>query len=173
VAQPQNWQNARAAEDIMNANMQPVRRTSAGGLRILEFRNWEVGSSEIEGVPLAIFDHAAELGGVAITVEPTDELTVWLYWRALESTTAPLKVFLHLTANDQIVAQDDQYPQDGRISTTAWEVGMIYRDVYVLPLAGVPPGDYALVVGFYDPETNRRLPVGDGDRFTIQTIRMP
>ncbi len=30
----------------------------------------------------------------------------------------------------------------GALSTTILEVGTVYRDVYTLPLAGVPPGDY-------------------------------
>ena len=73
----------------------------------------------------------------------------------------------------EIVTQEDQYPQAGRIDTTSWQVGTVYRDVYTLPLNGVAPSTYKLIVGFYDPQTNRRLPVGDGDSFTIQTISVP
>lgn len=173
VAQPPGWQNARAAEAWLNAHLQPVRRTAVGSLRVLEFKDWQPAPDEFAPAPLAVFGESVELVDAETTVEPTHELTVWLYWRALAATDAPLKVFLHFSSGDQIAAQDDQFPQDGRISTNAWEIGSTYRDVYVLPLDGVPAGDYTLVVGFYDPETNRRLPVGDGDSYVIQMIHVP
>lgn len=173
VAQPPNWQNAHVAEDWLVANMQPVRSTSVGGLRVLEYKPWDVASAEIQPEPLATFDDAVQLVGAQTSLEPTDSLAVLLYWRPLAETDTPLKIFLHLRGGDQIVSQDDQFPQDGRIDTTSWGAAAIYRDVYTLPLDGIPAGDYALVAGFYDPETNRRLAVGDGDSFTIQTIHVP
>ena len=172
VASLTDWQNGHTAEDWLKANMQQVRSTSADGLPALEFKPWQVSSAEITSTPLATFGDSIELVGIKTSTEPTDDLNVWLYWRALEPTSAPQKVFLHLGTPDQIVTQDDHYPQNGRISTDSWEVGMVYRDIYTLPLNGVPTGDYSLAVGFYDPETNRRLPVGNGDSFTIQSIHV-
>ena len=172
VAQPQNWQNADVPRNWLASHMQPVRSTSVGGLRVLEFKPWEVAPGVVAGTPLATFGDVVQLVGVQTSLEPTDALTAWLYWQPLTATDSPLKIFLHLRSPDRIVSQDDQYPQDGRIATTTWSVETTYRDVYALRLDGVPVGDYALVVGLYDPETNRRLPVGDGDSYTIQTIHV-
>ncbi len=173
VANPPSWANAQDAENWLQANLQQVRDTSADGLRIQEFMRWQVAPDEISGTPLATFGDSAALVGAQAWIEPTDSITVWLYWRALSQTETPLKVFLHLGSGDQIASQDDHDPQDGQISTDLWDVGMVYRDIYALPLTDVPTGNYRLSVGFYDPETNRRLPVGDGDSFTIETIQVP
>ena len=177
VAQPPGWSNAQAAEDWLNGNLQLVRSTWTNGMRAQEFKNWSVSSAEIAATPLATFGDVVQLRGARIFREPTDDLTVWLYWQPLTATQTPLKVFLHLRPDNgtvtAIAAQDDQFPQDGRVATTDWLPGELYRDVYTLSLTGVAPGDYELVVGFYDPETNRRLPVEDGDSFTIQTISVP
>ncbi len=177
VAQPPGWANANAAEDWLTGHLQLVRSTWANGMRAQEFKPWVVNADETSRVPLATFGDVVRLNGIQVFTEPTDELTVWLYWQPLTITETPLKVFLHLRPGDDetavIAAQDDQYPQDGRIATTDWQPGVVYRDVYTLPLTGVAAGDYTLVVGFYDPETNRRLPVEDGDSYTIQTINVP
>ncbi|HVU71160.1 MAG TPA: glycosyltransferase family 39 protein [Ktedonobacteraceae bacterium] len=172
---PPGWPNKDDAENWLTANLQPVRSTSADGLRVQEFKPWTVTLDEISGAPLATFGDAAQLVGAQSWIEPTNEVTVWLYWRALKPTGSAQKVFLHLTQSDgtQIVTQEDQYPQAGRIDTTSWQTGTVYRDVYTLPLNGVTTGTYKLIVGFYDPQTNRRLPVGDGDSFTIQSISVP
>lgn len=170
VAQPLDWPNANAAEDWLQAQLQQVRATSADGLRIQEFMPWTVAPAEIAGAPLADFGGVAELVGAQADIEPTGQMTVRLYWRALSQTPAPLKIFLHLTSGEQIAGQDDQYPQAGRIATTSWTPGVVYRDIYEL---AAPGGSYTLRVGFYDPESNRRLPVGDGDSFAIQSINLP
>jgi len=172
VANLTDWKNGHVALDWLKANMQQVRSTSTNGLPIEEFKPWQVGSDEIASTPLATFGDSIQLVGTYTSTEPTDSLTVWLDWHALKPTSAPQKVFLHLGDATQIVSQDDHYPQDGRVSTDSWQIGTVYRDVYTLPLAGIPSGDYALSVGFYDPQTNRRLPVGDGDSFTLQTIHV-
>jgi hypothetical protein len=162
---PPDWANAHAAENWLTENMQLVRDVSADGMRAQEFMPWDV--PEIAREPQATFGDAAQLADYDVFHEPNGDMTVLLYWRALAQIDTPLKVFLHATDGAQIVAQDDQYPQNGRISTDTWEVGKVYRDVYRLSLPPTP-GAVELVVGFYDPETNRRLPVGDGDSYTVQ-----
>jgi len=49
-------------------------------------------------------------------------------------------------------------------------VGGVFRDVYSLPLAGVPSGEYTLEVGLYDPASGERLPVGNSDSYTVQSV---
>ncbi|MFN8451141.1 MAG: hypothetical protein U0521_21820 [Anaerolineae bacterium] len=105
---------------------------------------------EIESAPLATFGDAVQLVGVRTRRRGRRRLAVWLYWQPLAATDVPYKVFVHLRSPDQIVAQDDRFPQDGRVDTTTWGTETVYRDIYTLPLDGVPAGDYTLVVGFYD-----------------------
>jgi len=169
VGQPYpDWPNRAVVEMWMAAHFQPVLNTQAAGLHIQQFMPWEVRNDEIEAAPLAVFGDVVELRGVKVfrAADDGEPLTVWLYWRAVGQSDAPLKVFVHLGDN-AIVSQDDQYPQDGRIDTTRWAVGETYRDVYTLLLAGVAPGVYSLRAGLYAPETNARLVTANGEDFAL------
>lgn len=172
IGAPQAWANADMAQNWLNGHLQQVRDTSVGGVRVQQFMRWDAVPNEYNDTPLANFEDIVELVSAETFQEPNGTITVWLYWRALSQSETPLKIFLHLsTADGQITAQDDQYPQDGRADTTTWQAGTVYRDVYTLP--PVPPGIYNLLVGWYEPETNRRLTVeGDGDNFTIKTLEI-
>lgn len=172
VGMPQAWANANVAQNWLDGHMQRVRETTVDGMLVQQFKRWEVKPNEYNPMPLATFEDLAELVGAETSNEPDGTITVRLYWRALSRSETRLKVFLHLSTDDgQIAAQDDQYPQDGRADTTTWQAGTIYRDVYTLPPA--PLGAYSLLVGWYEPETNRRLLVdGDGDSFAIKTLEI-
>ena len=57
--------------------------------------------------------------------------------------------------------------------TTFWQTGdRIYDEKTIALPAGLPPGDYTLVVGLYDPATGERLPaVGpDGQRYANDAV---
>ena len=181
---PDDWPNAAVAPDWLESNMQQVRQASIGALQlpVRQFLPWQVTPEETERTPLAAFGNTAELIGVQIWIEaPSDHLLVWVYWRPLDITEQPLKVFVHLAGpanpatGTPLWAQDDHFPQHERISTTSWVPGEVYRDVYQLPLAGVPAGEYDLLVGLYNPETGERLPVSvsEGDSYRIGTITLP
>ncbi|MCB9451855.1 MAG: glycosyltransferase family 39 protein [Anaerolineaceae bacterium] len=174
-----DWPNAGVVESWAQANMQPVHDTRVGRLHIQEYLPWDVAADELSAESLAQFGGVVELVGARVfeMPEPTGELVVWLYWQPLRQTDTPLKVFVHLAGDinpatgSPLWSQDDQFPQDGRVDTTNWAVGDVFRDVYRIPVADVPSGDYALLVGLYDPVTNERLPVGEGDSFALQTVR--
>lgn len=164
-----DWPNAGVVEDWAFEHWQLVRDTRAAGLPARQFMPWEVSSDEIHDESLAVLGDSVELLGAWIfPPEPTGELTVWLYWRPLGQTEQPLTGFVHLVGeinpvtNTPLWSQDDHPPQDGRNQTTSWEVGAIYRDVYVLPLDGVQAGGYQLSAGMYDPATGERLTAEDG-----------
>jgi hypothetical protein len=130
---------------------------------------WEVSEDEVRDEPLAVFGDAVELVDVRVfQPEPTGQLTVWLYWRPIEQTETSLTGFVHLVGDinpatgTPLWSQDDHLPQQGRVLTTTWEAGELYRDVYVLPLEGVEPGQYELYAGLYDPETGQRLRMEGG-----------
>ncbi len=174
-----DWPNAGVVEQWMLENMQRVRSTQTSGLRIEQYMPWDVNPGEVERSPLAAFTDVVKLAGAQVfPPEPTGELTVWVYWRPIQTTDTPLKAFVHLigainpATGTPLWTQDDQFPQDGRISTTEWLLETVYRDVYTLPLSSVPPGDYTIVIGWYDPQTGERLPVNGGDSYTLQAVRL-
>jgi hypothetical protein len=176
-----DWPNVGVVEHWTQENLQLVRSTQIAGLHIQQFMPWEVQDTEIERTPFASFSDVVELVGVHVFTppDPTGELTVWAYWRPLERTATSLKIFVHVIGSTNpatgtpLWAQDDQTPQVGRADTTIWIPSNVYRDVYVLSVASVPAGDYTLVIGLYDPATGERLPVNDGDSYTIQELQLP
>lgn len=154
--------NAGVVDAWLADNMQMVRDTQTGVLPVREFRLWQVGQEEqaaLPDTPLATFGDGVVLRAAYISplLEPTGELTLWLYWQPEAQTRVPHKVFVHLVdETGRVLTQDDQFPQNGRINTTTWEADTLYRDVYMLP--DVPTvGSYALVAGLYDPESGERL----------------
>ncbi len=176
-----DWPNAGVVEQWMQDHMQRVRSTQIAGLRIEQYMPWSVADDEIESAPLVSFAGTTELVGIQVFTppEPTGELTILAYWRAVSTSDTPLKLFVHLIGSTNpatgspLWTQDDQFPQDGRISTAVWSVGDVYRDVYSLPISTVTPGEYTLVIGLYNPETGERLPVNGGDSYTVQSIHLP
>jgi len=174
---PPGWANGEIGEDWLNANMQLVRSVKIGTLPARQYMDWQVRPDEIEETPLAQFGDIAELIGAKISMPPQSDgdLTVWLYWRPLQTTENSLKIFVHMAGtmnpatDTPLWTQDDQYPQDERISTTSWSE--IFRDVYTLPLSGVVGGEYTLLVGLYDPQTGERVLLEDGaDHAVIGTV---
>ncbi|MBZ0284241.1 MAG: glycosyltransferase family 39 protein [Anaerolineae bacterium] len=174
-----DWPSAGVVENWLDSNMQLVREGQADDLKFRQYMRWSVSANELTPQPLANFDDSIELVGAQTFLSPDRNLTIWLYWRPQQQMATPLKIFVHLigavnpATGSPLWSQDDQYPQDGRISTTDWTSGEIYRDVYTLPLVSVAPGDYEIHVGFYEPETNARLPIGDSDSYLLTTLTIP
>jgi 4-amino-4-deoxy-L-arabinose transferase-like glycosyltransferase len=97
---------------------------------------------------------------------PGGALTLTLYWRVENATPISWKVFVHLIGADgRPAAQGDDFPLAGQRPTTSWQPGEIIRDSYTVKLpADMPPGDYPLRIGFYDPASGVRLaPVLDAE----------
>jgi hypothetical protein len=95
-----------------------------------------------------------------------DVLSLTLYWQAEAEMTINYTVFVQvLNQTGQVVAQVDQPPQAGAAPTTTWLPGEILIDPYTISLAGLPPGDYRLITGLYNPATGERLPVAGGGDF--------
>jgi 4-amino-4-deoxy-L-arabinose transferase-like glycosyltransferase len=176
---PTGWVNAHSGQEWLDANMQIVRSIEIDALPARQYMDWRVRPDEIEPTPLGVYENIAELVGAKILTpsEANNDLIVWLYWRPLHTTENPLKIFVHLTGNTNpatgtpLWTQDDQFPQDGRTSSQTWSG--IFRDVYTLPLTGVPQGEYTLLVGLYDPQTGKRILLEDGtDHVVIGTLNI-
>ena len=70
-------------------------------------------------------------------------------------------MFIHLTTpQGGIVSQIDASPLGGVNPTSQWQVGETIVDPYQLSIPPTTlPGDYQLRIGFYDPDTQVRLPI--------------
>jgi 4-amino-4-deoxy-L-arabinose transferase-like glycosyltransferase len=90
------------------------------------------------------------------------------------------KVFLHLRGSDgAVIAQDDHAPCANSLNEADWRPGNIVVEPYQLSLpTEVPPGDYEVRLGLYDPTSGVRLPVTtasvahDADSIQLGTIHV-
>ena len=75
-------------------------------------------------------------------------------------------LFVHLTTPEGgIVSQVDSPPQAGAIPTTQWTLNEIVVDPYQLSIPdSTSPGEYQIRIGFYNPNTNARLPILEAGR---------
>jgi hypothetical protein len=109
------------------------------------------------------FGDQIELTGAALgmlPLEPKDVVPVTLFWQARQPAADNLKVFLHLLDDrGNLVAQRDSEPVGGLRPTSTWKPGepVIDRHGVWLPEA-LPPGEYQLIVGLYNPVDGARLP---------------
>ncbi|HRQ36800.1 MAG TPA: glycosyltransferase family 39 protein [Chloroflexota bacterium] len=106
----------------------------------------------------------ARLAGVTwetTTLTPGSPLTLTLAWQTESLFPANYAVFLHLTdESGQLVAQQDAFPLQGARPTTSWRPGEVLSDEHTLMLPpDLPPGNYTLWLGLYNPDTGERLPV--------------
>jgi hypothetical protein len=107
--------------------------------------------------------NAIELVGYALerrAARPGEALTLTLFWRALETPPESYIAFAHVEDPGVVWAGKDCAPGCGAHPTTGWQAGEVYRDSHTLLLVDdTPPGQHALVVGMYQRETGKRLPV--------------
>lgn len=115
--------------------------------------------------------------------QSTNTLALTLYWEALEGMTADYIRFVHLIdpETEEVVAQQDSFPQGNSYPTSQWTAQEIVTDTVQLGLSNVSPGTYRLAIGFYSQsEGLPRLPVVSGDTplsdnlvILPDTIRLP
>lgn len=180
VAQtPDDWPNANIGPEWLSGNMQRIRKSTIGGLRVEQYMPWQVREAELSEMPLATFEDVAHLAGAQIGFESPDELLGWTYWQPIQTTSQPLKIFVHLIGPTNPItgtplwSQDDHFPQQGQVQTITWSTGDTHRDIFRLSLEGIPPGDYEVLVGFYNPETNQRVLADGQDNYRIASITIP
>lgn len=118
------------------------------------------------------------LGGDAwpAILAPNTPLPLRLVWSTTTAIKHDYTVFIHLLGPDgQIIAQHDSQPAAGFYPTSGWLVDEPIEDHYTLALpATLPPGDYRLIVGWYQPTTMVRLALVNGnDRIAITHWRLP
>ena len=114
------------------------------------------------------------------SVRPGSRLRLILYWRALADGQHSYRVFTHLAdAQGKIWGQRDGEPRNWTHPTSAWLEGEVVEDVYEIEVqAETPSGQYAIVVGMYDPQTGERLRVSGlageerGDHVVLQAVEV-
>jgi hypothetical protein len=140
-----------------------------------------------EAMLQANFNHLIELSGYSLDWStPTPDRTVQLslYWRPLTGQfTSPYKVFVQLrNQENQTVAQADHFIYEGYLTNGVMSQLQVHsewlRDTADLTLPdNLPPGDYRLLVGLYNPDTFERVPVlndASGENAVLlETISVP
>ncbi len=98
------------------------------------------------------------------TAKAGETIPVTLIWRADRPTAGNWKIFIHLAdAMGTMQAQGDGYPQGGAALTPTWQAGEVIVDTHQISLpSDLPEGTYQLRIGFYNEETNERLPLSPG-----------
>lgn len=103
---------------------------------------------------------------------PGGDLHVELSWRIVQPPPLPWHSFLHLLdpSGSKIAQADDHRPGGDYLPAPLWRPGDIVQDAFTLHLpADLPPGNYTLVTGFYDPVTGAAL----ASPLTVAVIRSP
>jgi hypothetical protein len=110
----------------------------------------------------ARFEKGLTLAGHRLAAVSPQELRLSLLWQAEAEIEADYAVFVHLTRDDVILAQDDSFPAGGYYPTSLWRVGDVVSDEHTLALPEpYDPDKQKLIVGFYQLETLHRLRVLD------------
>ncbi|MEA3338714.1 MAG: hypothetical protein U9R15_01985 [Chloroflexota bacterium] len=123
---------------------------------------------EIEHPVEAVFDNrplrpAISLMGFDLLEQawyPGDLIPATLYWQVTALTRSEAKLFLHLyDSGGNLGPQSDGWAYHGTRPPYTWQPGEIVIDPQLLALpADLPPGQYSLEVGLYNPDGSGRLP---------------
>lgn len=97
-------------------------------------------------------------------VAPGQSISVTLVWQSAQETDRDYKVFVHLLdGQGRLAAQSDSMPSDWTRPTSGWQTGEYVTDIHPIDLkSDLAAGEYRLVAGMYDPETNQRLRTDSG-----------
>ena len=124
--------------------------------------DWRPGGAS-DGAARATFGAALALAGGA-AVATGDSVHGQLDWRVVDRPAFLPAVFVHVyDASGALVAQSDGPPANGFAPVDLWEPGDGLSDTRVIDVSGLPPGEYMVAVGVYNPSDGARLPASDGD----------
>jgi len=106
----------------------------------------------------AIFGEKIEIVGYELDSD-TDSLNLVLVWRAVGKITKDYKYFVHISEQEQVVAQVDSMPQKWTYPTSWWAPGEVIVDELTFDISNIQTDDYEITLGFYDPTDGERLRV--------------
>jgi hypothetical protein len=129
--------------------------------------------------PTETRDGAAFEGGIALeSIALHDpelprgrDLRVETTWRADEPVPTDYTIFVHLlTADGRAVSGLDGPPVNGYRPFASWQPGETITDRKGVPVpVDLPPGEYALEIGLYDPATGQRVRLANGEDRVVVT----
>ena len=132
----------------------------SGRYRIYLRRNNAI-PADMERLDVA-FGKAVRLAGYWLDLPPSADngiMDVTFYWQTVADAPPDLTVFVHLLHPDgSIASQHDGVPRDGKCPTWVWQPGDVVADCHPLPVSGLSPGQYAVIVGLYDSDGRRLAP---------------
>lgn len=102
------------------------------------------------------------------TLEPGSRTRLQLAWQARARPLGDYTRFVHIRQGAALVAQHDAFPGGAR--TSAWLPGEYLADDLAFDL---PPGDYAVWLGFYRLDTGATLPVAGAPHILLTTFSIP
>jgi hypothetical protein len=125
-----------------------------------------------------------ELAGYDLNLEsykPGEIVYLQLWWSATGAPSTDWTVFTHIIGapkadGSTLWAGSDSRPGRGSLPTTSWRSGDLILDEYQIRLPeDMPPGEYQIEIGLYDPTDGARLetiqPPGQ-DHVILGTIRV-
>jgi len=159
---PRDWPNHAVVADWLDAERQLVFEDHAFGFRLRAYRPWQPTPDEANGPGERFGELVRIIGFRWLTPTADDRLTLWTSWQSLKPSASALKLFYHLIGPPQadgslLWAQNDHFPQQGRLDSSLWASGLEWRDVATLELGELPLGEYTLIVGWYNPTDGQRL----------------
>ncbi|MBN1992136.1 MAG: glycosyltransferase family 39 protein [Anaerolineae bacterium] len=137
----------------VNADGQPVEPIIASAKLI----PWQWPTPDRSDPPVDFLDKASLLSYQIAT----DQQTLTLTWQANQPLAADYTIFIQawrITPPPEQAAGFDGPPVQGAYPTSLWAPGEIIVDSHPLDLSNLPPGEYNLRVGLYNPATGERLP---------------
>jgi len=154
---------------------------SAGDVPLPLAAPTRVGGALLLGIALGVPDARAPGLGL-VQGMPTAQggtLALRTYWQVDASFDGDYFIFVHIVdAGGQRVAQRDAPPWLGSAPTSAWRSGSLVVDHNDVALPALPPGEYQVLVGMFDPQrgghpptTVRGLPVAPALEVARITIR--
>jgi len=120
--------------------------------------------ADLSGVT-ATFDHNLQMLGSEVEGEALEdqEFFVTTWWRAGGPAEADTHFFLHMESADRRVPYD-HIPGDWMYPADRWHDGDIIENRVLMQIpVGVPPGDYQVYLGIYNPSTGARWAIVEGD----------
>jgi hypothetical protein len=196
---PTAWRAGETLRIPASLSIDPAAATGAHRLHVTVYAgaepvaDFDLGEIEISGRPrllaappidqpgAASFGEVVRLAGVnaapAMTATPGAPIRLTLIWQPITTGERPLVRFVQvLDASGQLVAQQDTVPCEGACPATAWLAGEYLLDpVEVMLPAETPAGEYRLIAGWYDADSQQRLRGIDatGNRLENDVVVLP